>query len=244
MKNRKASETAFVTISDTHVGSDVGLWPPGFRTTDHNRPVPQSEFQGWLWQCWQELPETIERLSPNAKRRILVINGDAREGFHHRSTEQMVHAPEDQVQAMLDCFELLRGKYLGTPYVADKLRVRHNGVNLMWRHHMSTTGRVHTEGTALRNEWLQEVGEAHRCNYPAPKILTMAHRHRRRSPCANTPARTESPREQPVTNYCRRTMTGTWSVRAPRELVRRMSIGSNILTPRQNHETDTILAHD
>lgn len=199
----KPSTTAFVTISDLHVGSDVGLFPPGYRTIEKQIPISQSAFQEWLWACWLEIPAVVKGLAPTAKRFILVINGDVIEGIHHRSTEIKVAHKADMDAAMRQCVKQLAsamrwkgflltkgtechsdlaevglGEYLGPDVpVMDKLRVSHNGINLMWRHHMSTTSRVHLESSALRNEWGQEAMEAVRCRYPAPDVLTMAHRH-------------------------------------------------------------------
>jgi hypothetical protein len=198
----KKTNTAFITLSDLHVGSDVGLWPPDYRTIEKQIPKPQSEFQEWLWTCWLQIPATIKGLAPKANRRILVINGDVIEGIHHHSPEIMVATRADMDAALKLVLAPLRGMFhgflltkgtechsalseigLGSHLgpncmgVMDKLRVRHNEVNLQWRHHMSTTSRIHTEGTALRNEWVQEAAEAARCRYPAPDILTMAHRH-------------------------------------------------------------------
>jgi len=194
---------AFVTISDMHVGSDGGLWAPDFRTVEKQRPVPQSAFQQWLWSCWTELPAVVRALSPEATQRTLVINGDVIEGIHHNTPELMVHTKDDMMANLKMCFapfvgvfhrflltrgtechvglaEIGLGQFLGPDcIVSHKLRLQEKvtRINMMWRHHCQTTSRVHLEGSALRNEWGQEAMEAVRCGYPAPHVLTMAHRH-------------------------------------------------------------------
>lgn len=194
--------TAFVTLSDLHVGSEVAIWPPGFHTEDKGRYVPQTRLQKeWFWKLWvEELPGAIVELSPEAERRILVINGDVTEGIHHGTTEVMVNTRVDMFKALKMVLEPLRGlfdgylltkgtechsgldeigigHYLGAQSVQDKLHVRHNGIMMIWRHHMPTTKRIHTEGNALMMEMSGEIAEAARCGRDVPKVLTMAHRH-------------------------------------------------------------------
>lgn len=77
--------TAMVVISDLHCGSVVGLLPPGFKTMEGNE-VGQNKIQRWFWECWQTLPDWINK-HIGKREWILALNGDLIDGNSFRSTQ-------------------------------------------------------------------------------------------------------------------------------------------------------------
>lgn len=59
-------------VSDLHVGSQWGLWPPGMR--DDGRPYPQNVGQRWLWHHW------VRSWAEWPRPHTLIINGDLIDG--------------------------------------------------------------------------------------------------------------------------------------------------------------------
>lgn len=64
-------------VSDLHVGSEWGLWPPG--VAESGRSFPQNVGQRWLWRQWVRAWESAPR--PDA----LVLNGDLIDGPQARA---------------------------------------------------------------------------------------------------------------------------------------------------------------
>lgn len=95
-------------FSDTHIGSTVGLWPDGV-VSQSGHELPQSRFQKWLWECWNEAVEWA-RKSSEYDELIVVFGGDLVEGNHHRTNEIMSARTEDQFDAALQVFEDLNNK--------------------------------------------------------------------------------------------------------------------------------------
>jgi hypothetical protein len=92
-----------LVLSDTHIGSTVGLWPEGF-VLQSGHDAPQSKFQQWLWECWLEMQQWAQNKVEPGDHLTLVFNGDIIEGVHHRTVEIMSPNPEDQIPAALDVF--------------------------------------------------------------------------------------------------------------------------------------------
>lgn len=80
--------TSLVVISDTHIGSTVGLCAPDFIRDDGGVYTP-SKAQQWLWNCWTDFWETVyKRVGKNEL--YVVLNGDAVDGPNHHGTSQSV----------------------------------------------------------------------------------------------------------------------------------------------------------
>lgn len=78
-----------VVVSDLHVNSTVGLWPPEF-VRDGGAEVPQSRFQRWLWACWLDFCKKMRRIGPH----IVVFNGDPIQGCRSSRDVQLMLANE------------------------------------------------------------------------------------------------------------------------------------------------------
>lgn len=196
-----------VVLSDTHFGSTVGLWPPGF-TSQEGVPIGQNDFQQWLWECWTDLHEVeLPRLIGDEPY-ALVLNGDSIEGIHHNTLQVMTPNPTDQMTAAKMALapvaaraaakfvikgteahtrdrEISLGEAINAVEDAatgqrafDKLSLDVHGCRTVFRHHMPTSMRPNLEGTAMSNELGSERIEAARSGHAIPRVLCMAHRHR------------------------------------------------------------------
>lgn len=196
-----------VVLSDIHIGSTVGLWPPEFITQEGNI-IGQNEFQKWLWECWCDLHETELPKYLGKDSYALFLNGDIIEGIHHRTLQVMTPNTTDQTNAAklvlapvskraakkffikgtevhtrdreISLGEAMNGQMDVTTgqHAFDKLLIDIHGCRCVFRHHMSTTVRAYLEATALSIELGNERIEAARNNFPIPKVLCLAHRHR------------------------------------------------------------------
>lgn len=90
-KNNNGSPRLVVCLSDTHVGSSLGLLQPDFITHEGNR-IGQNDLQKWIWQAWQDCRKWRKGIIGNDKY-ALVINGDVIEGNHHHTKE--IWSPDD-----------------------------------------------------------------------------------------------------------------------------------------------------
>lgn len=86
-----------VVLSDTHVGSVIGLWP-GKHAIQGGGDYEVNQFQRWLWNCWQAATEEIRDLRPDA----LVLNGDVIQGSNRRDGELVTDRIDIQVRAAYD----------------------------------------------------------------------------------------------------------------------------------------------
>ena len=74
-----------VVVSDLHCGSEVGLLPPEVETHSGNTVGFGSNYhQEWLWDKWTEAQERVLAVAGDDPF-VLLCNGDATEGIHHRS---------------------------------------------------------------------------------------------------------------------------------------------------------------
>ena len=92
---------AIVVISDTHIGSNVGLCQsPGIRL-DEGGISAQNVFQETLWRFWQHYWNTwIPEITKGVKSRTLVHNGDIIEGSHHHQTDNVPNIDNQEVAAV------------------------------------------------------------------------------------------------------------------------------------------------
>jgi len=104
----KCNTKLIVLLSDLHVGSTIGLWPPDFISNEGN-PIGQNKFQEWLWECWQDAAKWSAKLIGKDAFEI-VLNGDLVEGIHHRSLQVMTPDVGDQSEAVKQVLEPLAAK--------------------------------------------------------------------------------------------------------------------------------------
>lgn len=80
-----------IVVSDTHIGSTVGLCPP-LVNLDDGGTYKASQGQRWLWECWLKFSlrvKTIADANPGATVN-LILNGDTVEGDAKRRSNQII----------------------------------------------------------------------------------------------------------------------------------------------------------
>ena len=195
-----------VVLADLHIGSTVGLLPPGF-VTDEGNEVKQNAMQKWLWDCWLAMDKEITEIA-RGDQFALVSNGDALEGIHHRTTQVISADVGDQVKAAIQILEPLAEKAHSTYMVMgteahtgvreisiaraigaqedpntgvpgfNRLFIDKGGIRTVFRHHVSTAVRPWLEAGALSIHLAEEQLEATRNDEPVPRLICGAHRHR------------------------------------------------------------------
>lgn len=96
--------SAIIAISDTHVGSLIGLWPNDFETQSGNK-ISLNPYQLKMYNLWLD---STKRAIEEVKGRdfILLLNGDLVEGCgQHKSIQYMSPDPADESDA---AYELLK----------------------------------------------------------------------------------------------------------------------------------------
>ena len=86
-------------VSDVHAGGTTAVCPPEI-TLDDGGKYTASKAQCWLWECWHDYWRQVEakRRTLNAKL-VVLFNGDAVEGQHHKTTQIMSGNPNAQAAA-------------------------------------------------------------------------------------------------------------------------------------------------
>jgi hypothetical protein len=97
-------------VSDLHCGSDVGLAPPETKTESGNViGFGDNIHQEWLWNHWVEGIKRVRAICGTDKA-ILIVNGDATEGVHHRNEASLIAALIDtHVNMAAQCLKLFKG---------------------------------------------------------------------------------------------------------------------------------------
>ncbi len=96
MKGKPAARPVLIAIvSDTHVGSTLGLCPPeGVRLDDDGAYTP-SKAQHWTWACWVDYWKSVAALRAQHKAELRVVyNGDLADGDHHGTSQIISRNPE------------------------------------------------------------------------------------------------------------------------------------------------------
>jgi hypothetical protein len=107
-----------IVVSDLHAGCRVGLCPPEPQRMDGGGQYVPSDFQRKMWSWWREF---WDEWVPSVTRREpydIVVNGDAIDGAHHRSTTQISQNIEDQQRIAERCLirEVTRCQKKGGTY--------------------------------------------------------------------------------------------------------------------------------
>lgn len=111
MKQKDAAIRNLVVISDTHCGCRMGLCPPrGVRLADGGGTYKPSNLQKVVWKWWSEFwDEWVPRVT-RGEPYVVVVNGDAMDGSHHRSKTQISQNHADQQNIAYECLAPVRGK--------------------------------------------------------------------------------------------------------------------------------------
>lgn len=206
MKKRKEEKPrAIVLISDTHVGSTCAICPPGFRTHE-NTEIGLNPLQKWYWDVWEAFWAHVRDYLDGAPF-ILVVNGDATEGDHHRTTEIWSKSNTDHMMAAkqllepvsqaahstyivegTECHTLNMEHALANELGAernprtrkpawDKLEITVAGCRCMFHHHIGVTSRKHLQATQSSIQLTDNQSRKARLGRRIPQVLCCAHRH-------------------------------------------------------------------
>lgn len=194
-----------VVISDTHVGSTVGLLRPGYTTAEGNE-IRCNAGQLWLWAAFEELRLAVKKIKGKSEA-ALIVNGDIIEGVHHGGRQVISNDPADHIgaarwtlQPLAEVFEKVYitkgtechtgnhehaiGDMLGAEKhpatgqrAADEWHLDVAGVPISVRHHIMATLRAWTMASGLGIALTHEQVTAYRCGYVRPRVIVRAHRH-------------------------------------------------------------------
>lgn len=97
-KRRKSNAHVrnLIVVSDTHAGCRTALVHPDGAWLDGGGRYMPSDFQRKTWAWWEEFFGSWVPDVTRGEPFDLVVNGDALDGVHHRSTTQISHNMEDQ----------------------------------------------------------------------------------------------------------------------------------------------------
>lgn len=206
MKRKAARPELVLVLSDLHVGSTVGLMPPGTTTVNKNEIKPNA-IQDFLWASWQDMLGWVEGETAGSNYAI-VINGDIIEGDHHgtkeiwgKDTSDHVTAAETLLRPLLsrcshffivqgtECHtnnhEISIGKILRAQINPDtnlpafaRLHLTVRGCRCAFRHHIGTSIRAWTGATQLAAVLAEETIQAVNNGEQPPQVVCAAHRHK------------------------------------------------------------------
>jgi len=201
-----ASEsTRIVVVSDLHVNSTVGLFPPNF-VRDDGASVSQNKFQAWLWRCWTDFCQHAHQFN----KFVPVINGDAIQGIHpSRDIQIVLPSDTDMLRAAVAVIQpliqgaqavyLVRGtewhdgtggkdseklaQMLGAyvdPNIQQHshwtLNLELSGKRFAFAHHTAVTTVYH--GTPPAREWREAKEQQVDDGVPVPDVIVRSHVHR------------------------------------------------------------------
>jgi len=93
---------SIAVVSDLHAGSTWGLCPPVVDLYEEGR-YEASKYQMWLWENWINYWQWARE---NARgKRYMVINGDAVDGVHHRTTQLISTNLADHISIADECIK-------------------------------------------------------------------------------------------------------------------------------------------
>lgn len=92
-------------VNDLHCGSTVSLCPPEIHLDDGGF-YGASKAQRWLWQCWGDYWQEVEKAIQGADQFIQVYNGDMVDGDHHGTPQILSRNPEAQAAVLRQALEI------------------------------------------------------------------------------------------------------------------------------------------
>lgn len=206
MYSRKKWRLPIVVVSDTHIGSDVGLVPPAARL-DRGGHYELNRAQRWLWEKWAEFWAAVWS---RTRDYIFVHLGDVVDGVHHGGreaiTENLAIQTEMAVALLKDPCRRARFRFFlrGTTahaglaaeteemiareldasrdpetgaYTWYDLTLRHDGQVIHMAHHMPVSLVLHYQSTPLMREMFSAICAAAHTGNPPPQVYVRAHSH-------------------------------------------------------------------
>ena len=192
-----------VIVSDLHCGSDVALAPPKIESRAGNITSHGKNYhQAWLWKCWLEMVNRVESITKREPS-VLIVNGDAIEGEHHRNNKDLIEQEEPrQISIAAQClkplvalcstrylvsgtechtkhYETLLAEKIGAVgnKARDKWLIEINGCLIDAAHHMGTTSRAYLEASLMSIQMGNARLNYARCGHRIPQVYLRAHRH-------------------------------------------------------------------
>jgi len=89
MSEKKVNANCMIVVSDTHIGCGMGLCHPDGLETDEGGVVMPSKLQLKVYAAWREFFDVWVPDATDGEPYILVTNGDAIDGSHHKTVTQM-----------------------------------------------------------------------------------------------------------------------------------------------------------
>lgn len=192
-----------LVVSDIHCGSVVGLAPPSTET-EHGNVIGfgKNLHQEWLWDCWQKMIQEAKSYIKKSPA-VLLVNGDATEGVHHRNNADLIaSAIETHVGMAVECLaplaklcqsrlivkgtechtlnmETLLAERLNaeTRKAKDEWLFEINGCLIEAKHHMGVTSRAYLEASSMSIHMGNAVLNKVRAGHKSPKVFLRGHRH-------------------------------------------------------------------
>jgi hypothetical protein len=92
-------------VSDTHIGSTVGLCPPTVALDDGGAYLA-NKGQRWLWECWLAYWQQVQATKPRGGgKRWSIHLGDICEGDHHATSQVITRNKATQMGLAIEIME-------------------------------------------------------------------------------------------------------------------------------------------
>lgn len=106
----KTSSAQLIVVSDTHVGSKLGLSLPEITLDDGNK-ISSNSLQSEMWRFWDKDLWPYIHKRAKTRKTIVVVNGDVTDGNHHGTTQIWSNDPLEQIQVAAQIFAPIASKY-------------------------------------------------------------------------------------------------------------------------------------
>jgi hypothetical protein len=202
MSKKLSRPQLLVVVSDLHCGSSVGLMPPDSESINGNTiGFGKNLHQAWLWEKWKEAQfQALEIVGGDPF--VLLCNGDATEGIHHKSPEVVATLIELHCKMAAESLRVMseaaaqtlvvKGTECHTheieSYLArligakdgvarEKWLFRIHGTLVDATHHIGVTSRAYLEATAMSIAMGNARLNSLRAGHEPAKVFLRAHRH-------------------------------------------------------------------
>lgn len=106
-----------MVVSDLHCGCGLGLFPDKTLRLSDEKQLGPSPFQRKLLRMWRSFWDEFVPAELDGEPFCVVVNGDAIDGVHHNSTNQVTQNMADQVDIAHEMLAPIRDKCDGRLYM-------------------------------------------------------------------------------------------------------------------------------
>ena len=158
MGKKKEKLRSVIVISDTHFGSQSGLFPLDKIRLDEGGWYMPSPLQKKVGECWEYFWDWVPKVCHNEPY-ALVINGDVLDGNHHNATDGISVNLSDQARIAYEVMAPITKKLPGRFYVVRGTEA-HSGKSAQEEERLAMMlGAVPNEyGQYARNDLWLEIG--------------------------------------------------------------------------------------